>query len=227
MEEGNSNQNRYYSDSDKAGLIPITSSIFNKAEITSQNNVEFQGIQIKVIIAVGFLVDYQEFEKKAIVTIYDYTGVLNFTFFKKEELPPLDEKKENKTPVRIFGTMSIFKDKKFIIGAKLIDVDSNSVLYHKAKVIHAWLYLTGKLGENRIVASEQKNQNENSFENQEEEAVNILRKFSKNNNGKIVSYSKMNELLRKFGNKKEEIIQKLIDNSSLIDNMDDGYEFLD
>ena len=226
MSENSGSKNNHYSESDKEGLIPITSSILNKSEITSQENVEFQGVQIKLIIAVGFLVDYEEFEKRVVVTIYDYTGILNITFFNRDELTDLEEKKENKTPVRIFGTVKTYKDKKNIIGAKLIPVDYNSVLYHKAKVIHAWLYLTGKLGENHIIDSEQNNQNEkNRFENSEEEAINILGKFSKNNNGRVISYSKIDELLRKFGKKKDEIISKLVENGKLIESPEEGYEF--
>ena len=223
MEENT--QNHYYSEPDKAGLIPITSSILNKSEITQNGNVEFQGIQINVIIVVGFLVDYEEFEKRVIITIYDYTGILNITFFNKDEITSLDEKKENKTPVRIFGTVNVYKEKKNIIGAKLISVDSSNVIYHKAKVIHAWLYLTGKLGENNIVDNEKKNLNENSFKNMEEEAINILGKYNRNNNGKIISYSKMDELFRKFGKKKDDITKKLVEVGRLVESPDEGYEF--
>ena len=50
-------------------------------------------------------------------------------------------------PVQIFGTVKVYKGEKSILGAKLIKSNCNYVLYHRANVIHSFLYLTGKLKE--------------------------------------------------------------------------------
>lgn len=231
--EDNTMLSHNFNEPEKGGLVPITAAIFNKLEVSQENKPEFQGVQITDITAVGYLVDYKEEEKKTVVTLYDYTGLLRVSFFKRgeEELNLFNEtpQGENRQPVKIFGTLRYY-NKFYIQGAKLIPTSCNNILYHKANVIHAWLYLTGKLGDNKEnyfseKKSEMKSETKNSSSggNDEDIAINILSKFSQNNNNNVVTYFKMDELLQKFGGKKKDIISKLVEEGRLIET-EDGYE---
>ena len=146
----NQSGSKYHSSRERSGLIPVTANIINKADVGQDEIVEYQGVCIIDITAVGYVVDLKELENRIKITIYDYTGLLEISFFNRQESLEsinLDEfKYEGKRePVQIFGTVKVFHGKKIIQGAKLIRTNSNFVLYHRANVIHSWLYLTGKL----------------------------------------------------------------------------------
>ena len=76
---------KYPSSRERGGLIPITANIINKAEISQEGSVEYQGVSIIDITAVGYVVDFQELDNKIKITIYDYTGLLEINFFKRQE----------------------------------------------------------------------------------------------------------------------------------------------
>ena len=130
------------------------------------------------------------------------------------------------------------KNEKIILGAKLIKSNCNYVLYHRANVIHSFLYLTGKIKEKNVsggIFSSGNNKNENmriiypSSSNKKkgyddmEEAVNILSEYAKKENQ--IKTGKLEELFKKFGNKSKDIINQLISDNKLIDN-DDYYEII-
>ena len=231
---------KYPSSRERGGLIPITANIINKAEISQEGSVEYQGVSIIDITAVGYVVDFQELDNKIKITIYDYTGLLEINFFKRQEnLDSIfdDFKYEGKRePVQIFGTVKEYRGEKVIQGAKLLKSNCNYVLYHKANVIHSWLYLTGKLKDKndnndyysmkkKEVKNEpiNKNNNFNNEQKDEEEAISILKRYAEKDN--MIKEGKLVELLKKFGSRSKDIINKLIDNNILIDT-DGTYEIL-
>ena len=240
----NQSGSKYQPQRERGGLIPITANIINKAEITRYETVEYQGLSIIDITAVGYLVDCKELDNKIKIIIYDYTGLLEVNFYNKQEISDeIDlEKFQNekkREPIQIFGTVKVFRGEKIIQGAKLIKSNCNSILYHRANVIHSWLYLTGKLKDNNNNVSsenknEEKNQHQQSVSNygfsseekkksDEEEAINILNNYAKKEN--IIREGKLEELFRKFGSRSKDIINKLIDNNKLIES-DGTYEII-
>lgn len=239
----NPSGSKYQPQRERGGLIPITANIINKAEITREETVEYQGVSIIDITSVGYLVDLKELDNKMKIIIYDYTGLLEVNFYNKQENYDeidLDNFKyeRKREPIQIFGTVKVFKGEKVIQGAKLIKSNCNSILYHRANVIHSWLYLTGKLKENNNFSSgnknEEKNQHQQSISNygfnsekknqsDEEEAINILNNYAKKEN--IIKEGKLEELFRKFGSRSRDIINKLIDNNKLIES-DGAYEII-
>ena len=137
---------------EREGLIPVTGTILNEAKVTKEETVEYQGIPINDITVIGYIFEYIELEGKVKIRIFDYTGFIEIVFYNKKGFQ--DGSGINKLnydgtrkAVQIFGTVKAFKNEKFIIGAKVIPVSSSFVLYHRADVIHSWLYLTGKLKE--------------------------------------------------------------------------------
>ena len=140
-------------------------------------------------------------------------------------------------PVQIFGTIKVLRGDKIIQGAKLIKSNCNYILYHRANVIHSWLYLTGKLKDKNnndysVKNNDEKNEHiltnngfksEKKMPNDEEEAINILKNYAKKEN--MIKEGKLVELLIKFGSRSKDIINKLIDNNILIDT-DGTYEIL-
>ena len=221
---------------DTGGIIPITANIFNESQVTKDETVEYQGIPIMDITAVGFVVNYKELENKIILTIFDYTGIMDVVF--SEKMDTQDNTGLNtfhydgtKKPIQIFGTIKVYKNEKKIQGAKIMPITSSFVLYHRADVIHAWLYLTGKLQElkeakEQNIQEEAKmiaigNSNKNNMIN---EAISLLDNFAKRGKNEINEKEIMN-LFKKFGNKSKEIIRTLIDDSKLVDN-DGVYEIM-
>lgn len=231
----------------RGGLIPITAHIINSAEINEEEQtVEFQRVTISDFTATGYVVDYQETDTKIKLTIYDYTGLIEVNFYSKQdgqEHGDLDKSNfENKrVAVQIFGTAKVSHKKKYIQGAKVLISNSNNIMYHKAKVIHSWLYLTGKLQEmrdNNLDRATQETRNFSSNSNyrnekkstptkidEEEIAAKIIENYVKKENTSEIPTNKMMDLLRRFGNKSSEIISKLIESNKIIDN-DGSYEIL-
>ena len=231
---------KYHSQRERGGLIPVTANIIKNAEVTPDESVEFQGVNIIDITAVGYVVDVKEIENKTTITLYDYTGLLDVNFFLRQDNDDnslLDNFKYQgiREPVQIFGTVKVYKGEKSILGAKLIKSNCNYVLYHRANVIHSFLYLTGKLKEksgNAYISN--KNGNEKNWElssnykkrnesNDMEEAINILNEYAKKDSQ--IKTGKLEELFKKFGTKTKDIINKLISDNKLIDN-DDFYEII-
>ena len=235
---------KYQSSRERGGLIPVTANIINKAEINQEETVEYQGVSIIDITAVGYIVDYKELENKIKITIYDYTGLLEVNFYNRQESAESNGfdkfKYEGKRePVQIFGTVKVFRGEKIIQGAKLLRSNCNYILYHRANVIHSWLYLTGKLNEKKFNSNsfsgnknEEKNNSpfnyygnssEKKGHSDEEEAIRILNNYAQKET--MIKEAKLEELLRKFGPRSKDIINKLIDNNKLIET-DGTYEII-
>lgn len=47
-------------------------------------------------------------------------------------------------PVKIFGTVKVYKNDKNLQGARIISVDDNHVFYHFLQVMNDWIYLSGQ-----------------------------------------------------------------------------------
>ena len=235
---------KYHSQRERGGLIPVTASIIKNAIVTDDDSVEFQGVNIIDITAVGYVVDFKEVENKINITLYDYTGLLNVNFYRRQDSDDNsileDFKYEGlREPVQIFGTVKIYKKEKSILGAKLIKSNCNYVLYHRANVIHSFMYLTGKLkeikGNEYYNTASKKNENTKNWDSSAssykkrnanddiEEAVNILNDYAKKETQ--ITAGKLEELLRKFGHNTKDIINKLVSENKLIDN-DDFYEII-
>ena len=112
--------------------------------------------------------------------------------------------------------MKVYRNEKNVQGAKLIPTDSNNVLYHKTDVIHSWLYLTGKLQEKDGGDNRERNVVNHSG-NDVEEAYKILANYVRKENNSMVEENKVNDLLRKFGGKIRDIIQKLVDGNKIVE----------
>ena len=234
---------------ERGGIIPVTANIINEAEVTKDEIVEYQGISINDITAIGYVIDYKELEAKVKITLYDYTGIMEINFFNK-----IDNSDNvglsnfhydgTKKAVQIFGTVKVFKNEKNIQGAKILSVGSSCVLYHRADVIHAWLYLTGKLQElkenqiqntaeeAKMLATGNNNYNQrntpvkaNSEERDLRDAVNLLENYNRRENKNEIGNNEINNLFKKFGKKKDDIIRKLVDENKLIET-DAGYEII-
>ena len=231
-------ESKYRPPRERGGLIPVTAHIINNADVTPDDSVEFQGVNIIDITAVGYVVDFKEIDNKINITLYDYTGLLNVNFYIRQENEDnsiLDNFKYEgiREPVQIFGTVKVYKGEKSILGAKLIKSSCNYVLYHRANVIHSFLYLTGKLkenGGNKTFGQTNKNENIGGYSSHAkknnddmEEAINILNEYAKKDSQ--INAGKLEELFRKFGNKSRDIINKLVSENKLIDN-DDFYEII-
>ena len=245
-QSGKSHQNR-----ERGGLIPVTATILKEAEVTKEETVEYQGVPISDITAIGYVVDYKELEAKVKVTLYDFTGWIEINFFNR-----IDNQDSagltkfhydgSRKAVQIFGTVKVFKNEKNIQGAKIIEVPCSNVLYHRADVIHAWLYLTGKLGElkenqvqssaeeAKLIAMGQNNYSNNGMkytpeknqaEKEMKDAVNLLENYAKKNNKNEIGSVQINSLFKNFGNRAKDIINKLINDNKLIET-DAGYEIL-
>jgi hypothetical protein len=234
---------------ERGGLIPVTATILNEAEVTKEETVEYQGIPISDIMAIGYIFDYKELEAKVKITIFDYTGFIEINFFNKIDnqdssgLNKLNYDGSRKA-VQIFGTVKVFKNEKNIQGAKIIPVSSSFVLYHRADVIHSWLYLTGKLQElkenqltntteeAKMIAMGNNNVNnqrntpikDNKEERDFKDAVAILDNYIKRGKNELKK-NEIQNIFKKFGNRADKIIKQLIDENKLIDN-DGVYEIL-
>ena len=245
---------------ERAGIIPVTSNILKEAEVTKDETVTYQGIPISDITIVGYIIDYKELESRIKMTLFDYTGTIEVNFFNKmnnqEDTIGLNKfyYDGSKKPVQIYGTVKVFKNEKNIQGAKILTVPCSNILYHRIDVIHAWLYLNGKLNElkehqvqnsaeeAKMIAMGNNNYNnsngygfngnnmkntpvKNSGDRDVKEAVSLLINYAKKQNKNDISYPQINNLFKKFGQKQGDIINKLINNNKLIDT-DEGYEIV-
>lgn len=242
---------------ERGGIIPVTSTILQEAEVTKEETVTYQGIPINDITIVGYIIDYKELESRIKMTLFDYTGSIEVNFLNKinnQDSIGLNKfyYEGNKKPAQIYGTVKVYKNEKNIQGAKILQVPYSNILYHRIDVIHAWLYLNGKLNdlkEHQVQSSAEEakmiamgnNNNYNSngygFNNMKNtpvknngdrdirEAISLLDNYAKKSNRNEISYPQINNLLKKFGKKLGDVINKLITNNKLIDT-DEGYEIM-
>lgn len=233
----------------KGGIIHITANIINEAEVTKDERVEFQGIPITDFLAIGYVIDYRELDSKVKIILWDYTGTIEINFSNALDKSSHIQKFHydgTKKPVRIFGTIKVYKNEKYLHGGKILQCHSNEVLSHKADVIDSWLYLTGKINELKEMnlqefaeeaknlankggnfnnKSNSKNIEANKIEKLEAEAKKILEKYSKKESTNQISKEELENLFKKFGSKAEDIINKLIGDNQLIES-EGGYEIL-
>ena len=242
---------------ERGGIIPVTSIILSEAEVSKDESVLYQGIPISDITIVGYVIDYKELESRIKLTLFDYTGTVEVNFYNK--INSIDTAGLNKfhydgtkKPVQIYGTVKVYKNEKNIQGAKILSVPAINILYHRTDVIHAWLYLTGKLEElknNQIQNSAEEAKNiamgnnnyynnsgygynnmkntpvKNNEDKDIREAIYLLDNYAKKNNRNDISYANINNLFKNFGKRLNNVINKLINNNKLIDT-DGGYEIM-
>lgn len=76
-----------------SGLIPITAKILG--ELTSQDDtgVEYKSINIHDVLIAGTLIGVNESDTKMNIKIWDHTGIVNVTFFNRNEYESLTDLK--------------------------------------------------------------------------------------------------------------------------------------
>ena len=70
---------------ERGGLIPITAHILSQATVNLEESIEYNGNRLSDICLVGYIVDYKGFEARVKVQIWDQTGVVEVTFYNKNE----------------------------------------------------------------------------------------------------------------------------------------------
>jgi len=241
---------------ERGGLIPINAHILNVANVTSEEVVEYQKVQLGDIIIVGYVVGYQEFEARVKVSIWDQTGVVDVTFFNQNEnqdssgLSNFYYEQGKKKPVKIFGTVKVYKKEKNLQGAKIIGVTDNEVTFHILEVINAWLYLTGQLEalkknnykndmDSARVIAQGNNYGNNNYGNNYgnnynnaygtkdpiEMAQNILNDISRKSGKKIKKGDLTSEFTKKIKNEKPSIlINRLLEEGFIMDDDEEHYQ---
>lgn len=84
VDEGNQNS-AIQRPRERGGLIPITAHILSQATVNLEESIEYNGNLLSDICLVGYIVDYKEFEARVKVQIWDQTGVVEVTFYNKNE----------------------------------------------------------------------------------------------------------------------------------------------
>ncbi len=70
---------------ERGGLIPITAHILSQATVNLEESIEYNGNLLSDICLVGYIVDYKDLEARVKVQIWDQTGVVEVTFYNKNE----------------------------------------------------------------------------------------------------------------------------------------------
>ena len=72
---------------ERGGLIPITAHILSQATVNPEESIEYNGNLLSDICLVGYILDYNDkpFEARVKVQIWDQTGVVEVTFYNKNE----------------------------------------------------------------------------------------------------------------------------------------------
>ena len=70
---------------ERGGLIPITAHILSQATVNPEESIEYNGNLLSDICLVGYILDYKDIEAKVKVKIWDQTGVVEVTFYNKNE----------------------------------------------------------------------------------------------------------------------------------------------
>jgi hypothetical protein len=212
---------------DRTGLVPITAKIFNSFEVKPDDTLEYKGVLIGDIVIVGYIIDYKEGEILINLKVWDGTGVVSAQFFNKNESevhPGLLGFNHDGTRklVRLFGHAKVFKKDKQFSGNKVLFTDEKDLQLHTFEVIHSWMYLTGKIDENKgkenLVSRSEKNvMNENSnfkqnnnfnsntgMTNQDSIVFDQIKELSRNNK-KV----QINEIITKLSSKisKDKVIE--------------------
>ena len=83
-DEGNQNS-AMHQQRERGGLIPITAHILSQATVNLEESIEYNGNLLSDICLVGYIVDYKDLEARVKVQIWDQTGVVEVTFYNKNE----------------------------------------------------------------------------------------------------------------------------------------------
>ena len=70
---------------ERGGLIPITAHILSQATVNLEESIEYNGNLLSDIGLVGYILDYKDIEARVKVKIWDQTGVVEVTFYNKNE----------------------------------------------------------------------------------------------------------------------------------------------
>ena len=70
---------------ERGGLIPITAHILSQATVNLEESIEYNGNLLSDICLVGYILDYKDIEARVKVKIWDQTGVVEVTFYNKNE----------------------------------------------------------------------------------------------------------------------------------------------
>ena len=70
---------------ERGGLIPITAHILSQATVNLEESIEYNGNLLSDICLVGYILDYKDLEARVKVQIWDQTGVVEVTFYNKNE----------------------------------------------------------------------------------------------------------------------------------------------
>lgn len=87
----NLNNKSNYKDRPQSGLIPITAKMLGKLNKTENTSFEFDGIPVHDVIIMGNLVDSNQEETKIKFQIFDTTGLINVTFYDRNETDTISE----------------------------------------------------------------------------------------------------------------------------------------
>ena len=81
---------------EKGGLIPITAKILKEISISTEDTLEYLGVQLYDVYIVGNLLEVTELDTKTKIKIWDHTGLAEIVFYLKNEF-------ENINSVNVFG----------------------------------------------------------------------------------------------------------------------------
>lgn len=76
-----------------SGLIPITAKILSELTSPDDAGVEYKSVNIHDVLIAGTLVGVNDSETKMNVKIWDHTGIVNITFFNRNEFESLSDLK--------------------------------------------------------------------------------------------------------------------------------------
>ena len=57
--------------SERVVLIPVTANILKETQVTKEETVEYQGVPISDITAIGYVIDNKELEAKVKIALFD------------------------------------------------------------------------------------------------------------------------------------------------------------
>lgn len=76
-----------------SGLIPITAKILADMVSPDDSGVEYKSVSVHDVLIAGTLIYVNESDTKLTVKIWDHTGIVNITFFNRNEFESLTDMK--------------------------------------------------------------------------------------------------------------------------------------
>ncbi len=133
------------------GYVLNSVSILKKSTI-DQKVLSYQGIRYNQFLLCGFVVKYEETDKKTTITLWDSAGgIVDISFFNQNETDKnfglINFNYKYKCSAMVFAKVSVKDtDKKpllFYTGVKVSNISIEDILYHKMNLLHCWGKLTG------------------------------------------------------------------------------------